>query len=115
MKNQNKRIIYLDILRVIAIFFVIFNHTGIDGFFLFSLKSPSHLPFWIYSFISVFSKFAVYIFFMISGSLYLKKENLSLKDIFLKKILKIVIITLIFSIIYSLKHTLRDKHHVTGI
>ena len=59
MTKEKNKIIYLEILRIIAAFFVIFNHTGNDGFFLFSLKSSNHLPFWIYAFISVFCKFAV--------------------------------------------------------
>ena len=102
MVKEKNKIIYLEILRILAAFFVIFNHTGNDGFFLFSLKSSNHLPFWIYAFISVFCKFAVPLFFMISGSLYLKRDNLTIKEIYLKRILKIFIITLVFSTIYYL-------------
>lgn len=38
--SGDKRKIYLDILRIIAIFLVIFNHTGTQGFFVFG--NPGH-------------------------------------------------------------------------
>ena len=97
--TKNNKIIYLEVLRLIAIIFVIFNHTSNDGFLLFSSQQPNSLTYWIYAFFSVFCKFAVPIFFMISGILYLKKDDLDLKYLFKKRILKMIIILIIFSLI----------------
>lgn len=35
---KNKKYLYLEAMRIIACFFVIFNHTGNNGFFLFSQR-----------------------------------------------------------------------------
>ena len=60
--NKEKNI-YLEAMRVIAIFFVIFNHTGSNGYTLFSQEPIGSGKFWIYLFISVFCKFSVPLFF----------------------------------------------------
>ena len=98
--NNNKKDVYLEALRVISIIFVLFNHTNTRGFFLFSLKSPNSIFFWILLIVSIFCKFAVPIFFMISGSLLLRKKDEDLKTIFKKRILKIVLALLVFSTLY---------------
>ena len=56
-------------------------------------------------FIGVFCKFAVPVFFMIAGFNIVKYENWSLKDIFLKKIVRILLLIVITSLIYYLKDT----------
>lgn len=100
-KNDSKRI-YLEVMRIIACFFVLFNHTGTYGFSLFSVVEFNSLKYWIYLFISIFSKFSVPLFFIISGALLLPKENESLKDLWKKRILKIISILVIWSFIYYL-------------
>ena len=91
------KILYIEILRIIAAFFVIYNHTGNDGFFLFSICDVGSIQFWIYMAISIFFKFAVPVFFMISGALLLARKDESLKDLYCKRIFKIVIILFAFS------------------
>ena len=91
------KILYIEILRIIAAFFVIYNHTGNDGFFLFSICDVGSIQFWIYMAISIFCKFAVPVFFMISGALLLARKDESLKDLYCKRIFKIVIILFAFS------------------
>ena len=56
--------IYIEVLRCIAIFFVIFNHTEEYGFDLYK-ETAETLPYIIYLTISIFCKAAVPIFFMI--------------------------------------------------
>lgn len=95
--------IHLDILRIIAIYFIIFNHTYTNGYFLFSIRRDS-LFFPFYLFLSIACKIAVPIFFMISGALLLKKED-SLQLILKKRVLRIVIVLTVFSFfqyLYSL-------------
>ena len=72
---KNNKILYLEIMRIIAIFFVIFNHTNKMGYLAFMNYSYSDLRYWLYMFVSIFCKFSVPLFFMISGALYLEKEH----------------------------------------
>ena len=92
--------LYLECLRILAVFFVIFNHTGYEGFLLFTQRTPGSAPFWIYLFFAVFCKFSVGLFFAISGALLLGREQESLAQLWKKRISKIFLILLIFSIIY---------------
>lgn len=95
--EQKKRVVYLDALRIIAILCVIFNHSGANGYFLFT--TTDSVPVQIVSiFISSFCKIGVLLFFMISGALLLSKEE-SLKDIYLKRVLRYLIILLVFCFI----------------
>lgn len=84
----NKRKSYLDALRIIACFFVIFNH--LSGFHAYlSNTDPVRALFYIP--MSVMTKIAVPIFFMISGSLLLSKD-IKYKDLFSKRILRMLIV-----------------------
>lgn len=71
--NKEKNI-YLEAMRVIAIFFVIFNHTGSNGYTLFSQEPIGSCKFWIYIFISVFCKFSVPLFSQYPAHLCLKNN-----------------------------------------
>lgn len=98
--NAHKNI-DLEIMRIIACFFVIFNHTGANGFFLFSSKEIGSLPFWLYMIVADFCKISVPLFFAISGSLLLSKEE-SFKTIFCRRIFKIASVLVCFSLFYYL-------------
>ena len=98
MKKNNK-ILYLEILRILAAFFVIFNHTGINGFFLFSKYGVNTITFWLGAFFSIFCKFSVPMFFGISGILLLNKEE-SIKDIWKNRILKVFITLILISTLF---------------
>lgn len=67
--NDSSKFIYLEILRVIACYLVIFNHTGKSGFLLFTKFTPSDLEYWLYLFFSIFGKVASEVFLAISGAL----------------------------------------------
>lgn len=85
----------LEIIRIIAIAFVIFNHTGIDGFQAYSTMNNGVL-YWVYLFLAVLCKVAVPLFFMVSGALLLEKDY-SIVDIYKKRILRIAIVLILFS------------------
>lgn len=95
--KRNK--IHIEFLRIICIYLVMFNHTGTNGFFLFSVAEYSKL-YWFYMFISIACKVAVPIFFMISGALLLGK-NESIQDIYQKRIFKYVIVLVGTSFLYQ--------------
>ena len=99
--EKRQKSLYLEIMRIFACFFVIFNHTEHYGFFLFSQRPVGGIQFFVYMFISIFCKFAVPLFFAISGALLLVKEE-PLKVLWRKRILKMVVILTVFSFVYYL-------------
>lgn len=93
----------IDLLKIFAIVLVFFNHTGRVGFSHF-LDCRDSILYYIYMAISIFSKIAVPIFFMCSGSLLLGKEE-SLKKVITKRFLKYLFVILISSsILYIYLH-----------
>lgn len=102
-KYSKNKILYLEFLRGFAIFFVIFNHTGTNGFNLFSTYQPASLQFWISLGVAIFCKFSVPVFFAISGALALGKDPEPLGRLWRKKILKFSLILIIISLIYYLE------------
>lgn len=104
MNTQTKQIKsykpHIECLRIIAAFFVIFNHTG--AFSYFTSFDASSLKYWFFLTISVICKISVPLFFMISGALLLKKYDESPKLLF-KRIFRISIALLIFSFLSYLQ------------
>lgn len=100
LQNPSKRLVHLDLLRLIAIYLVIFNHTGDRGYFLFT-NSGDSLLYFPYMMFSVFCKIAVPLFFMISGALLLPKKE-TLKQLYTKRVFKMLTVLLLVSIPYYL-------------
>jgi surface polysaccharide O-acyltransferase-like enzyme len=99
--TQEKRIttyqgkkVYLELLRIIAILFVIFNHT--DGCFLYYKTTDNPFTFWISLIFSILCGINVPLFFMISGVLLLQKEE-TFKELFQKRISRYLILLIVFS------------------
>ena len=101
MPTIHGRRLDLELMRVIACFFVIFNHTGENGFFRFSLCDSGSLRFWVYLAVSIFCKFSVPLFFMVSGALLLEREE-SLGRLWRHRIGKIALVLLAWSFFYYL-------------
>lgn len=108
--SKNK-LAYLECMRIIAIFFVIFNHTGSSGFFLFAKYPENSVPFWLYLFFSIFCRFSVPLFLAITGALMLGRSEEPLTILWKKRILKIIIILLFWSAVYYLF----DNYHAGGV
>lgn len=104
---NGKRQLDIELMRVLAAFFVIFNHTRADGFQLFAQYDPHSLQFWVYLIPTVFCKFAVPLFFMISGALLLGREQVSLRDLWTRRIPRVVCVLLFWSGVYYLVDVLR--------
>lgn len=94
--NTKTRTAYIDFVRIIAAFFVIFNHTNENGFFLFAEREWGSIAFWAYMFFSIFCKVSVPLFLAISGALMLHRENEPLLVLWRKKIGKILLILVLF-------------------
>lgn len=98
---ENQRHLDIELIRIIACFFVIFNHTGENGFFLFSLQNRGSVPFWIDLMISIFCKCSVPLFFAITGALLLDREE-SLSRLWKHRIARAGAILLFWSFFYYL-------------
>lgn len=91
---EKKRILYLDIIRIIACFLVIVNHTNST---IFLTRQPS--PTWFVSVAYFFvSKPAVPLFLMVSGAVLLGKEE-SYRKCF-KRFFRAVVVFFAFSFFY---------------
>lgn len=98
MKRKCNKKLYLELIRAVSMLLVIFNHTGIRGFMLFGVATNSVLyPF--YLFLSVACKPAVPLYWMVSGALLLPKDE-SLGQIYRHRVLRMVIVLLVFSAFY---------------
>ena len=74
MDKTKGRKVYLEFLKIIAIYMVLFNHTGSRGFTLFTLAQGSVMyPFYLFN--AIFIKIAVPLFLMASGAVLLGKEE----------------------------------------
>ena len=93
-KSSHK--LYLDILRIIGTFLVLFNHT--PGYHLYQ-KPHQPLLTWLYMIVSMFTRVNWPIFFLISGALLLpntKKE--SLQQTYRKRLLRFAVVLICFQL-----------------
>lgn len=98
IQGKNSRIAYLDILRIIAIFGVITQHVCAPGYLL---LLGTH-NWYIYS-IGEGQKWAVPLFVMISGAIFLNpKKNISIKNILKKYIPRLLFAYLFWLVVYAL-------------
>lgn len=110
---RNEKTIYYELLRIIAICCVIFNHTGDNGFFLFTVTG--NLIEHIFSIVfAVLCKVGVPIFFMISGALLIPKEE-TLTTLLQKRVLRIAIVIVLFSFILYVRLYLRNVEYGFGL
>lgn len=94
-----KKSFSIEIMRIVAAFFVIYNHTL--GFWSFKNEIPGSMKYWLSMFLSVFCKFSVPLFFMISGALLLNKYDGSIKKLY-KKIFKFIFLLIVVTFMYYL-------------
>ncbi len=99
-------LVYLDVLKIIAIFLVLFNHTGSHGFFYFAQhkEMPWHMLSLLFS---IFDKVAVPLFFMTAGALLIGREE-SYKKLFSHRVLRHTIILLVASLLNYIAYVKGD-------
>lgn len=101
-EQKNKRLIYLDVLRILAAFAVVMIHTTA----LYVTYIPDTEPFieWgIYIFFNNSSRWAVPVFTMISGSLFLdNNKTLKIRIFYKKNIFRIITAYIFWILIYAL-------------
>lgn len=97
--SQN-RIIYLDVLRILATFAVIAIHVCSQNW---SKVQPSSYEWNIFNFYSGLSRWAVPIFVMISGALFLdNRRTINIKKLYTKNILRIITAFIFWSMFYAI-------------
>ena len=94
---SNKRLIYLDYLRVLAAISVIVLHVSAKYFHSVDTHSLRWVAIVLYNSIT---RWGVPVFVMISGFLFLNREK-SIKELYKKNILRIIIVFIIWSFIYA--------------
>ena len=108
--KEEKRVIYLDYLRIIATFFVIILHISGQNIANVSINS---LDFHVMNIFDSLSRFTVPMFVMISGTLFLNpKKNFSTKKLFTKNIFRLLTAFVFWSLIYTILSHLK---HPKGI
>lgn len=95
---MKRELVHIEILRVTAIWFVVFNHTWTSGYMLYSAVGRSYRYYYPLLFLSILCKIAVPVFFMISGALLLGREE-SYRELYAKRVARMVIVLLLFSFV----------------
>ncbi|WP_449603738.1 acyltransferase [Paenibacillus sp. Marseille-Q9583] len=96
---NDKRIIFIDVLRIMAIVAVIILHYTAD--LLTRTNDFNTTSWWISNFFNSISRFAVPVFFMISGAMILRVEVKSYRQFYIKKVLPLIISLVSWSLIYA--------------
>ena len=86
----------IELIRIIGIVLVIYQHTGVYGFFSWSVVNQNELSCFGLLFLSIASKIGAPLFFMVSGCLLIPKEE-TLSRLFFHRILRMILVLLIFS------------------
>ena len=102
---MKKKIEYIDFLRVLATIAVILLHVSAHNYYNAEAKS---LSWHVFNFCDGISRWAVPVFVMISGALFLDREK-SLKRIFTKNITRLAAAFLFWSFVYALVNLIESK------
>lgn len=87
--NSEKRKIYIDVLKIISIFSVMYVHTGLEGVLRYEVTQG--IEHYLFFFLGEFAKTCSYMFFVISGALLLKRDE-PLKVLFTKRVFRYAIL-----------------------
>lgn len=96
--KDSKRVVYLDIIRIVAVLMVIFCHTGDIGNKLYTVN-VNLVSRGLALALDVFRCVNVNLFFMVSGALILKKD-ISYKDLITKYVMRYIVIIVAIEYFY---------------
>ncbi len=96
--ENNKRIYFLDVLRVISCLAVIMIHASAE----YVVRDIGTINFWIGNIFDGISAIAVPIFIMISGTLLLDEKYLYTKKKLIKHISKMILFFVFWSLVYCI-------------
>lgn len=92
------KILYYEVLRVLAILFVIYDHSGEKARMLYTITDG--ITYWISIVLLILCKVSVPLFFMISGALILNREEDFWRVTLPKRIFRILLVIFVISLIY---------------
>ena len=98
MENKKERDLSLDILRILACVMVVGIHISMIGWYD---TSPRTYTWVVLNFWDSLCRPGVPLFFMISGALFLRRTEIDRKKLWLKNILRLGIIYLIWAVFYA--------------
>lgn len=99
--ENNKRILYLDIARIFAMFSVVILHVASTGWYASDIYSGEWA---VYNFYYGMTRWGVPVFLMISGALFLdERKEITKKALFGKYIKRLIIAYLFWSVLYACK------------
>ena len=98
MNTDRKRDHSMDILRILACLMVVGIHTAMEGWYNISPRSYNWT---VLNFYDTLFRPAVPLFIMISGSLFLRRDAIDLKRLWLKNILHLFVIYVVWVIFYA--------------
>lgn len=97
---MKKRVLYFDVLKIVAIFFVILIHIVSEYWDNLDVNSANFV--WLSLFDSI-ARFCVPIYFMVSGAIFLNEEKkVTIKDVLKKYVPKVLIIFWVWNFVYNL-------------
>ena len=107
-KTVTKGTAYFDVLRIFACILVVFIH--VSSAFVYQCEFGS-ADWYFAGFYNHAKMYSVSVFFMISGALFLKKDyDLSLKKLYTKKIFRLAVLFIVWSVIYNLTAMFRPEY-----
>lgn len=95
MKDKKSKIVYLEMLRVIAIFGVLFCHTENAGVHHY-VETTNPVNYWFGIFCATVVQYCIPLFFMITGAVLLNREE-SIRYVYRHRVLKMAIVTVLVS------------------
>lgn len=107
---EKDRLSNIDLYKIVCIFSVIILHVASANAFDLTVSKDFENNFAVINFYNMITRFCVPGFLMISG-MFLLDKDISIRDIFKKYILRIVIIYIIFGCFYSLFHLKENNNN----
>lgn len=101
MQTVKEKRLDFEVLRLIAIFGVVFNHTQERGFELYAMEGVSTVNFVGSLLLGILCKIAVPLFFLISGGLLLHREE-PIRTVLTRRVLRIIMVLVLFSVVLYL-------------
>ena len=92
----------LDFLRIVSCYLVILVHTSVYGWYDYS---PRTLNWAVLNFYDTLGRPSLPIFIMISGSLFLRKKHIDFRQLWLKSILHLGVIYVVWVLFYAVTNT----------
>lgn len=108
---MKKRVLYFDLLKCVAIIFVVLIHVISEHWDTLDVNSNTFV---ILSILDSISRFCVPIYFMVSGALFLNEEKkVTIKDVIKKYVPRVLLLFVFWNVTYSILNIIVSKDAIT--